>query len=550
MAPEDAVEEILSLEPVNPSLIPAAGTTLEALQEFWSSSDSANGMREDMKPRFSTLVTNQNGDSVLSAYNLQNTWIATVREKSFNPFKEKLGLFLTNYHMAVSTDKVRPPLVRKLYDSSLEAVSDTEPFHHVLAVGATSAAVAMQYGHQYNRFVNSGGIFLGNDDFAREFHQLFFRILGEGEDPDYHENTTIEHTAWALTGMRIDRDPNAWGGPTNLFDFWLDTIDFTDHTDAYGDTLYNFTNHHAGDLEILHHRISGTTAQEKLLALAEVAIQNDESEANMPVFIVNFFADDNMSEEKKEGIRELWRSIEPRNIVEFLRKYAISPLFHREDTFKYRTAIDRNMTIYNLNTVDNEEAHKNNATPLSFMARQGAVVFDPAHDVFGGQTSINAANNPDIFKDAYNRAVNNIGYTIRTRSNYPTQNGEQTWYKDWAKVIPKNASGQYRVGEVGEWLWNRFVGDGLKNYTILEKAYVTAFLAQGVDFGYLVNKSQPDTVYTDDQLTSELFKTQIRANENSVMGIDSSDPEVREEANLRVGLAINFITMTPFMFAK
>ena len=140
-------------------------------------------------------------------------------------------------------------------------------------------------------------------------------------------------------------------------------------------------------------------------------------------------------------------------------------------------------------------------------------------------------------------------YLAKTLVNYSTQNGEQTWYKDWAKVIPANEQGEYLVKDVGEWLWKRFIADGLKNYSVLERAYVTAFLAQGFDFGYIVDQTDPDITYTIEQLMAEPLASQISANENATMGLNSDDSTTRIQANRRVGLAINFISMTPFTFA-
>jgi hypothetical protein len=64
-----------------------------------------------------------------------------------------------------------------------------------------------------------------------------------------------------------------------------------------------------------------------------------------------------------------------------------------------------------------------------------------------------------------------------------------------------------------------------------------------------VNKVNPDIVYTAEQLNSEPLASHINANENTIMGLNSADPVTREQANRQVGLAVNFITMTPFMFA-
>ena len=63
--------------------------------------------------------------------------------------------------------------------------------------------------------------------------------------------------------------------------------------------------------------------------------------------------------------------------------------------------------------------------------------------------------------------------------------------KDWAKAIaPKG--GVHSAKEVGKWLWDRFIGDGRKNYGKLEQAHVEVLLATGYDLGYLAdaNNSQ------------------------------------------------------------
>ncbi|MDH5408454.1 MAG: DUF1800 domain-containing protein [Gammaproteobacteria bacterium] len=555
MEPRAAIQQMLTFEENNPLLSPPdnlallQGGTLSYLQEYWGGFLESNPTRSERRYIYATLYEDQlTQEKYLSPVTLQHTWTASINRRGLNPFRQKVGLFLTNYHMAVSVHKVRPTMIRSMYDDIMEALEAGIPFHEVLAIGATSAAVAMQYGHQYNRYNNLSSRFYGNDDFAREFHQLFFRILGEDYSLDYHENTTIEHTAWALTGMGIDRDPLAWGGSARPFDYWTDIIDFTDHVDAEGRTLNNFTNHHVNSVEILGADIRGNTAKEKIEALAQVAINERESLDSMPVFIINFFADDNLNDEKIAEIRTLWRSIEPKNLLTFLQEYAISPTFHREDTFKYRTAFSRNLALFNLNTVDDEEAYHNSWTPLWTINEQGALPFSPAHDVFGGQTSINAANNPDIFKSAYNTAVDNPWSVIKYFESYPAGSAD-TWEKDWARVIPANNFGKYRVKEVGEWLWQRFVADGLKNYGPIERAYVTAFLATGNDFGMIVDPDNPDASFTPEQLASEPYRSIIDANEAATIDLKNSETIPHRIANRYVGMAINFISMTPFMFA-
>ena len=562
MEPRAAIQQILTFDEVNPRLSPPEdatarmGGTLKGLQSFWGSSDQDNPVREDHRTYYDTFYTYPDGSPnaglvVVNGTNMQRSWVSSINKRGLNPFRQKVGLFLTNYHMAVSTHKVRPALIRSMYDDIMTDLAQGKPFEQVLARGASSAAVAMQYGHQYNRFNNTSSVFRGNDDFAREFHQLFFRILGEDYTADYHENTTIEHTAWTLTGMGIDRSPTAWGVMANLStnDYWTDIIDSSDHIDADGRTLSNMTNHHADGLEILGKTIYGTTPREKIYALSEVAINERESLDSMPVFLVNFFADDNLNDEKISEIGRLWRSIEPRNLLSFLQEYAISSTFLRSDTYKYRTAFSRNLALFNLNTVDNDEAYHNSWSPIWMINTQGALPFAPAHDVFGGQTSINAANNPDIFKSAYNSAVDGHWFVVKHSENYVENSVTKTWEKDWAKVIPKNVSGVYRVGEIAEWLWQRFIADGLKNYGPLERAYITAFLATGNDFGMTVDEFNPDVTFTAKQLESEPYKSYIAANEAVIMKLDSTDQNTRRTANYRIGWAINFISMTPYMFA-
>jgi len=551
MLPRNAIKQMLTFDEVNLLLSPtvdttaATGGTLEALQAHWSSSSAINPVRESLRIRYPTLDPNT---QTLAPLNLSQTWIDSINKRGLNPFRQKVGLFLTNYHMAVSLKAVRSPLIRRMYDDVMNDLALGKPFQDVLARGASSAAVSLQYGHLANVYFNNATTFRGNDDFAREFHQLFFRILGEDYDQNYHENTTIEHTAWLLTGMNIDRQVNAWGS-VNPNDYWLDFIDFTDHTDGEGRVVANTFYHHAADLEILGTNITGTTAKDKINALVQIAINERESLDRMPEFIINFFADDNLNTEKLIEIRALWRSIEPKNLLTFLQEYAISSTFHRADTYKYRTSFSRNLALFNLNTVDNEEAYQNSWTPLYLIVQQGALPFVPAHDVFGGQTSINAANNPDIFKTAYNAAIDNIWFAIKYLETYTDSTGTNTWFKDWARVIPKNASNAYRVNEVGEWLWQRLISDDLKNYGPLERAYVNGFLATGSDFGFIVDNTNPDVNFTPAQLNTEPYQSILATNESSIMNLNSSNANLRIFANLNIGMAIDFISMTPFMFA-
>lgn len=558
MTPQSAIRQILTFADVNQKLSPIQDNTadfgpyLSTLQDEWSLADSNNPTCPGDVDDFAPTRTRKDGEVVFSKTGMQNTWIAAVNKRGLNPFAHQVGFWLVNYHMAVNLSDTEAPLVMDLYDRSLELLREGEPFNRVLAMGASSAAVAREYGHRNNRYVNRTGRFIGNDDFARELHQLFFRINGDTEDPDYHENTTIEHTSWVLTGMQLDKDPDAWGA-TLPRDWWTAPIDFTNHTDASGRKINNFLRHYSGTLEVLGEPISGLTAEDKLYNLAAVAINHPESLDNLPTSFIEFFADDNLTAAKKRMIRESWRMLVGTNddFLRFLQAYAVSTAFHQADTYKYRTAFSRDLTIFNQNTVDNEESYGNNYLPRVAMLRQGAEAFVPVHDVFGNQTSLNAANNPDLFKEAYNSNVDYPARIARIRRECRDASGHvvSSWEKDWASVIPTDNNGVYTVKDVGKWLWKRFTGDNGKNYTLIERAYVASFLAEGKDFGYLADSANPEASYTNNQLKSGSLASLLSSLENQTLALDSVKVGARRQANLRAGLAANFITMTPFMFA-
>ena len=557
MTPGAAIEEMLTFQPVNRKLSPIEDKTadhadsLMDVQAFLSSNRSANATCPGERDRLALTKTNGRGEVVLSYTSLEYAWIAAANKRGLNPFRHKVGLWLTNYHMALRS---RPTLMGEFYDSVLDALADHAPFHEVLATGATSAAVARRYGHWYNAYNNKAGNFRGNDDFAREFLQLYFRINGDAEDPAYHEGTTIENTARALTGMQLDREPYVHG-LTRDGQWWTAPIDFSDHVDGAGNLIANVTKHHRGALEILGERISGHTAEDKIFNLAELAIDHPESLDNLPVAVVGFFGDDNLTEGKKTDVRAAWRKVvgRPDDLLRFLRAYAISKTFHRGDRVKHRTAFDRNMTLYNLNTVDNEESYGNSYSPRYRMRLEGFLLFDPVHNVFGGQTSLEAANSSDLFRNAYERAVVFYDNVSKTEEQCRTDSGKllREWKKDWARVIPAE-KGVREVGWVGKWLWRRFIsGSGdLEHFGLLERAYVAGFLARGMDFGYIVDPDNPEKRYSSDDLASGSLRATLKDLERETIALDSANAQTRQEANRRVGMAINFISMTPFMFAS
>jgi hypothetical protein len=265
------------------------------------------------------------------------------------------------------------------------------------------------------------------------------------------------------------------------------------------------------------------------------------------VTIIDFFADDNMDRAKIAALRGSWAEAEY-DLLKFIRDYAASTAFHSANTFKYRTAFDRNLLVQNMNTLDNEEVFGREFfdSPFSRMLSQGAEVFEPAHDVFGGQTGFQAANNRYLFKDAYWQNVAKSTFLIDIKDTYTLDPGEGAavyeWTKDWGSVIPVNSNGEHVVADVAEWLWNRFIGDGGKNFDPIARAQVHALLADNRDFGYVVDSSNPDVVYSSDEIVNGAASAADQAKAAELMNFGTNT------ANIRVGMAINFITMTPYAF--
>jgi hypothetical protein len=559
MSPEQAVGEILTFNSINDKLSPPeAGDdndlhcgTLGQLQEFWSGNDAGNITKFSDRRLYAVLGT----DLRLNTNNLQRTWTKAISTRGCNPFLHKMALYITNYHASISIHKTRAGLIRDYYDAIMVGLQNGDNFVELMTIAAKDAALSRAYGHEYSVYNNWRGMFFGTDDFAREFHQLLFRIQGETEEPAYHEDTTIEHSAWMFSGMGIDRDQGAYES-INANDWYRGPIDFTDHYDNYTNPRYikNVTNHYRGGqgtdscLEIYHQEVCGANAGEKIAILARIAGSHPESLDNVPVTIIDFFADDNLSAKKIDAIRGSW-AVADFDLLAFIRKYASSKQFHDATTFKYKNAFDRNLTIQNANTLDNEEVFGREYwdSPRTRMQTQGAEVFEPAHDVFGGQTGFQAANNRYIFKYAYGSNVDSTSFLYDRSDTYTLVAGEDapvyTWTKEWDEVIPVNAAGEYVVSEVADWLWNRFIGDGGKNFDPIARAQVHALLATDRDFAYVVDNSNPDAVYSSSDITAGVVTSVDKANADSLMDFTNI------AANYRVGMAVNFITMMPYAFA-
>lgn len=522
MRPDLAIVEMLTfdqhnvlLSPVGPDDYDRLDTrdgTLRGLALFWSSDDPDNGIHVEHRPlyepdRYKNLV-----------------WVRAATSRGLNPFRQKIGLWETNYHMAVNqlAGPTSAQIIR-YYDDIMNALQQGLPYEDVLTIAALSAAITRQYGQ--NTFVD--GRCMCNEDFAREYHQLFFGILGN-YDPFSHETVTIKNTAKALTGIRILK--NSKGD-------LLDSVAF--HPEF----------HYPGTLNVLNVEIGGNGAPERFEQLAPYAIAHEESLDNLPLKIIQGLADDNLTDDKIEKIRSAWRSMEHKRLLDFLRAYAISEIFHDGGRVKYLTSIDRHILIVNQMLLNNEENYLDLYGPYGpkSFEEEGVVLFQPEHNVFGGQTGIEAADSMDIFRNNYNRFTDypSLWYRRTTINRYGRE-----WQKDWASVVPR-ANYTYQVKLVAEWLWQRLIGDGLKNFGSLERAHVYALLATDQHIGYLLDANNPEhSVGTEDLETNPAYIDLIQRLAATEMALDSSDPPERETANRRVGTATSFILATPFIFAQ
>jgi len=533
MSPKAAIVQMMTFDAQNLLLSPKEGTlpnttSLEALSAFWKS-DSNNFIDESRKHYFDT-----NGWNAPS-----NAWTLASMTRGLNPFLHRVGLWETNYHMSANQSAgIYPIPMLHHYDNIIYALSQNSTYKSVIAQGAKNAAIAYQYGHRKNIFKD--GVFRGNEDFAREFHQLFLGILGE-YDHEYHELVAIPNTARALTDMQVIWHPADEGGP-----------------DA--EVTFGIEQHYSADLDILKSTISGADASVKIDAIASVGIVHEESLTNLPVMIVEHFADNNLNEEAKTRIRESWRGMESKSLLTFLQAYAISTDFHNPLRVKYANSIQRTVSVANLMIVDNEDHRYQFYNPSWILSHENVLLFRPSHDVFGHQTSVEAADSSDVFRVNYNRSVKRS--YIYTRNYYCEDDGSGScpsdengvkigvWEKDWAKKIPADSNGEYLVEDVALWLWNRFIADGGKNYGVLERAHIVALL-NGKDLGLFIDEEKPLEVYSLADLTDNITLSQlIRDGATAKMNLESSDISDRRTANRRVGLAIAFIVATPYIYVQ
>ena len=360
-------------------------------------------------------------------------------------------------------------------------------------------------------------------------------------DHDYHEITAIPNTARALTDMYARWRREEDGGPDNHIVFGTDE-------------------HYPSDLDILKNTISGVDASIKIDNIALVAIEHNESKQNLPIMIIEHFADNNLSNDTKARIRDSWNGMTPRKLLPFLWAYALSTDFHNEKRFKYLTSLERTMGIHSKMVVDNSDNIYDWYRPSNYLSYEEIAVFSPIHDVFGHQTALEASDNPNIFQANYNRTVSmpwlyTYAYKCVEDSNnkcIEDDNGDKTilWEKDWSKKIPADDDGNYVVEDVALWLWKYFIGDGGKNYGVVERAYIVTLL-NGKDLALFIDEDDPLHAYSLDDLTNNSNIVQL-INDGAVakMQFKSNDNDDRYDANAMVGLAIAFIVATPYIYVQ
>ncbi len=415
----------------------------------------------------------------LDGYNFDDAYNRMITVRGLNPFRQKIGFWETNYHLATNIDaSVSRAQMATYYDEIMAAHEAGLPYKDVMGVAAKSAAAAMQYGHRNNEWNEVTQECECNDDFAREIHQLYYGIFGvddpsTGYNSDIHENVTIPETAKMLTGMPVPY--------INDFGFALD-VDFQKGLDD--------EEHHLASVDILGASIVGASAASKIDNLMPISIQHPESLKNLPVMIVSVLADDNLSEGGKARLRNAWAAMQVnRNFLDFIHTYAISSMFHSNVHFKYLTTHERALYIANKNNLDNLEAYFGGAYYNDGRAGRtvGSIIdddfagefFRPAHNVFGGQTSTEASDSSLAFENNYNRLTDDEHH-LRDAVVCDTCDLGQSWQKKWETVLPQRADGNFYVSDVAEWLWNHAVGN-MDNYTELERAHLYSLLGAAID---------------------------------------------------------------------
>jgi len=475
MSSQDAIAEMLTFDEHNLLLSPLAigETYTETANMHGTLTDFVDWISDDAS-NLPIPIGNFRNQFSTDSSNFDDGFNRMITIRGLNPFRQRIGFWETNYHLATNLSaSVSRPQMALYYDLIMQAHESGVPYHEVLGVAAKSAAAAMQYGHRNNRWNNFTMECECNDDFAREIHQLYYGIFGVG-DPN-HEDFTIPETAKMLTDMPV---PFISG-----FGFQL-TVNF--ETDDHFPGAVNIFDPAIYPLAV---PIVGVDAEAKIDNLMPISIQHPESLQNLPVMIISVLADDNLDEARKDQLRTAWAALGVnKSFLDFIHAYAVSSLFHSPDQFKFFTTHERAFYLANKNDLDTLEALYG-GTSFGGGDRAGRTVgsvvsednagdfFRPLHNVFGGQTSFEASDSALSFENNFNRLTDDEHHLREAVecNSCDIGAGGVAWEKKWPMVLPQRADGEFYVEDVAEWLWMHVVGN-LDNYTELEKAHLYSLL--------------------------------------------------------------------------
>lgn len=609
MIPSDAIAEMLNFQQHNLKLSPirADDPYQETASQYGEFTDFVNNYLTNPSSNLPISIEERARYAIGDGgFAFDDTLQYMVTTRGLNPFRQMIGFWETNYHLAVNLDAgVNNYEMAEFYDVIMRAHESGLPYQQVMGIAAKAAAPAAQYGHENNEWIND--FCFCNQDFAREIHQLYYGIFGEG-DEEHHENVTIPNTASMLTGM-----PTYIKVPDPRFP---DRFPQRYEREYVNYVVPDLGVHHVEPLDILRQTIAGAGPFEKIDALMEHSINHPESLKNLPIMIISVIADDNLDESAKQQLRAAWASMPNKQFLEFIHAYAISELFHGPTQRKYMSSFWRMYYLankFNTHNIESFQAGQNSGRmglPINWILdRDEAQTFRPIKNVFGGQTSLDAADSAKIFEDNYNQATKE-SYQWMSGSGCDDCDQGQPWKKNWGAEIP-TVNGQHKVNDVAAWLWKHMTGS-LDNYTVLERSHLVSILGatsplrdeqnqhfdlplflcmyndraengrtpndvpalidsfwqscarngsyndnevRWLNKNYTVEELSGDTTISDpDYPNPAISDGVIPSLVNSLgqinMPLLSDDPVLRENANRRIHYAMAFISATPFMLVE
>jgi len=516
MEPAEAIKEILNTNSFNLKLRNNENSFLE---EHFNENLGLNDVREIMYDKYGSDVFKLH--SRFSKGFVQSNLIA--QNTNFNPFILKLGLWETNYHQVLTgaIDLLYIYDNYEYFDTIMDGIRNNLEYQTIMAHSAASSSILIMYNQLNNIYKKNTDELLVNDDFGREFNQLFFGILGE-DDLVYYENKTIESTSRILTGFKLS---------------FRALKDETSGETTGGRTFYpSATSFHFNQpVEANGQIIDNPDFKTGLSNLADVNINVEESLRNLPIIIIKGLADDEieLNENKKETVINAWKNMPNKNILEFIQNYAISNCFHSKDRVKYLSVLDKYYKIYNLlNFEDNVASSYGNI--IYYLKEENYVIDIPAKGVFGNWTGEDVKNNTNVFANFYNNIVNgNFDNLFKTKLVY-------------TKLLEKNNINQSDIKEVAEFLWSKLIGDNLKNFGHTERLEVYSLLYSGMDYNSL---TATDTEPTKDNILNNYFMNQTYLMLENASLINEDNLLYKEKLlleNRKLINTIHFILGTPY----